>query len=125
MTAQSEHTSSRKNSNFLFWRVLSAPESAIISCSEIVYSSVMSLDVQATFKVPEALPQDLLLIRDLVGELSVSHATNASPVTKSEAEEDDINSSSSEDDSEDELDEVEANLDVKSEEDDGVSPAKA
>jgi H/ACA ribonucleoprotein complex non-core subunit NAF1 len=85
----------------------------------------MSLDVQATFKVPEALPQDLLLIRDLVGELSVSHATNALPVTKSEAEEDDINSSSSEDDSEDELDEVEANLDVKSEEDDGVSPAKA
>ena len=91
--------------------------------SSIVF--VMSVDFQPTFKVPEALPQDLLLIRDLVGELSVSHATKASPVTKSKVEDDDINSSGSEDDSDDELDEVEANLDVKSEEDDGVSPPKA
>jgi len=83
------------------------------------------MDVQPAFKVPESLPQDLLLIRDLVGEVSASHAAKTSPaVTKPEANDDDISSSSSEDDSEDELDEVEADLDVKSEEEDGITSAK-
>jgi H/ACA ribonucleoprotein complex non-core subunit NAF1 len=87
----------------------------------------MSVDIHSTFKVPESIPQDLLLIQELVGEVSISQSTNtqkASLSQKTEVEEDDIGSSGSEDNSEDELDEVEAGLVVIEEENDG-DPIKA
>jgi H/ACA ribonucleoprotein complex non-core subunit NAF1 len=85
----------------------------------------MNVDVQPTFKVPESIPQDLLLIQDLVGEVSISHPLKVTPVLNPEPEDDDISSSAGEDDSEDELDEVEADLEVKTEEnDDSPSPMK-
>lgn len=76
--------------------------------------------VQPAFKVPESIPQDLLLIQGLIGEVSISPPTNlgkGSPAVKPEVEDDDISSSSSEDDSEDEVNEVEATLEVTEEED--------
>jgi H/ACA ribonucleoprotein complex non-core subunit NAF1 len=85
----------------------------------------MSANVQPAFKVPECIPQDLLLIQELVGEVSISQPTNSQKATillKPEVEDDDINSSGSDDDSEDELDEVEAHLLVTGEEGNGVLP---
>jgi H/ACA ribonucleoprotein complex non-core subunit NAF1 len=86
----------------------------------------MSVDIHSTFKVPESIPQDLLLIQELVGEVSISQSNTqkASLSQKTEVEEDDIGSSGSEDNSEDELDEVEAGLVVIEEENDG-DPIKA
>lgn len=76
------------------------------------------------FKVPESIPQDLLLIHDLIGEIPAQPTTrnrsNGPPVVHTEVDDDDeINSSGNEGDSEDE---VEADLDVKIEDDDCVSP---
>lgn len=72
------------------------------------------------FKVPDSIPQDLLLIQDIVG-------IRRQP-PEPEIEDDDINSSgssddsssddSSSDDSSDEVNEVEANLIVKDQEED-------
>jgi len=85
----------------------------------------MNVDVQPTFKVPESIPQDLLLIRDLVVEVSISQAIHPLKATPVLNPDDDISSSGGEDDSEDELDEVEADLEVKAEEnDDSPSPMK-
>lgn len=72
------------------------------------------------FKVPDSIPQDLLLIQDIVG-------IRRQP-SEPEIEDDDINSSgssddsssddSSSDDSSDEVNEVEADLIVKDQEED-------
>ena len=82
----------------------------------------MSANVHPGFKVPECIPQDLLLIQEPVGEVSISQPTNSQKAAILEVEDDDINSSGSDNDSEDELDEVEAHLLVTGEEGNGVLP---
>jgi H/ACA ribonucleoprotein complex non-core subunit NAF1 len=82
----------------------------------------MSVHIQPTFKIPESIPQDLLLIQNIIGD--ISQASQSSSVTKQV--EDDISSSASEDDSDVELDEVEAHLAVTAEENCGAhSPGQA
>lgn len=79
------------------------------------------------FRVPQSIPQDLLLIQDIVGELPTTQALKVQKqVVKTRDEAEDISSSGSESDSEDELEEVEADLIVKvdDEEEDSIPPKR-
>lgn len=83
----------------------------------------MSVDAQQhMFKVPESIPQDLLLIHGLIGEIPAQPTDRANSPPTAVGNDDDINSSGSEVDSEDE---VEADLDVKIDDDDEHVASKA
>jgi hypothetical protein len=73
------------------------------------------------FKVPETIPQDLLLIQDIVADLFVPTPAIPSPkpeIPPNSATEDSIDSSGSDSDSGDEVEEIEADLLVKIEDED-------
>ena len=69
------------------------------------------------FKVPNSIPQDLLLIQDIVGTNPVRRQLPESNIEDSLDSSDD---NSSDDDSSDEVDEVEADLIVKEQEDTAI-----
>lgn len=88
---------------------------------EIYYPFFLSFVMNFQFKVPETIPQDILLIRDIVGYIPPANPDFQKDVRDSiDSSDDSIASSSNEIDSEDE---VEADLLVPDEEPSTSTPA--